>query len=67
VQRSTGTEVSSEKKSPQEFGISSHTQQKPRELMIPLVMVAQTANPMEGEQQLDLYWYKPDNTGCEHI
>lgn len=35
--------------------------------MITLVMVAWTVNPMEGEQQLDLYWCKPDCTGCEHI
>lgn len=35
------------------FGISGQAQLKPRELMITLVMVAQTANPMEGEQQLE--------------
>lgn len=32
-----------------ESGTSSHAQLKARELMITLVMVAQTANPMEGE------------------
>lgn len=41
------------KKETQEFGISSHAQLKPRELMITLVMVAWTANPTEGEQQLE--------------
>lgn len=34
-----------------EFGTSCHTRLKARELMITPVMVAQTANPTEGEQQ----------------
>ena len=40
-------------KETKEFGISSHAQLKPRELMITLAMVAWTANPTGGEQQLE--------------
>lgn len=40
-------------KETKEFGIASHAQLNPRQLMITLVLVAWVVNPTEEEQQLE--------------
>lgn len=54
------------KKRPEEFGVSSRALLKPRELMITLVMAVWTANPTEGEQQLESVLVQNQTTLAEN-